>query len=230
MGKGFKALIFGGAIGAAIGILYAPRSGKKTREMIAEKTDAVINSPAFEDNKIFGEVAKTTKNAVEAGQNFINAAQNTKFAEFTKGATEKGQKIFKDTTNFVGEFANENVRPIFSEKNDELRKKIENARSKIANQVATNIDNDSQPAPIQATSKKKVVKKVTRKPAVKKPAAKKVSTKKVTKPAKKTTAASKKSAVKKSSSSKKPAAKKTASKTTSRATKTSTRKTARKSK
>jgi gas vesicle protein len=35
----FKALIVGGLIGAALGILYAPKSGKETREEIRNFVD-----------------------------------------------------------------------------------------------------------------------------------------------------------------------------------------------
>jgi gas vesicle protein len=34
-----KGLLIGGLIGAAVGVLYAPKSGKETREDIARKTD-----------------------------------------------------------------------------------------------------------------------------------------------------------------------------------------------
>lgn len=214
MGKGIKGLILGGAVGAALGILYAPRAGKKTRALLAKKTDAVINSSAFEENKIFGEVAKTTKNAVEAGQNFFTAAQNTKIGEFTKGATEKSTKFFKDTANFVEDFAQENVKPMFSDKNEELRRKIDNARTKIATQVASNIETDSQPAPIEATSKKKIVNAPAAKSAAKPAAPKKVAVKKAAIPTKKVTVVKTGTSVKKASASstatKIPAAKKTA--------------------
>lgn len=37
-----KGLVVGGLIGAAIGILFAPKSGKETRQDIAEKTDELL--------------------------------------------------------------------------------------------------------------------------------------------------------------------------------------------
>jgi gas vesicle protein len=38
----FKGLILGGLIGAALGILYAPKSGKETRDDIARKADDLM--------------------------------------------------------------------------------------------------------------------------------------------------------------------------------------------
>ena len=64
MGKGFKGLILGGAVGAAIGILYAPRAGKKTREILAKKTDALWGEEAQKQGTILGEVAKTNSPSV----------------------------------------------------------------------------------------------------------------------------------------------------------------------
>ncbi len=37
-----KALVIGGLIGAGLGILFAPKSGKETREDIARKTDELL--------------------------------------------------------------------------------------------------------------------------------------------------------------------------------------------
>lgn len=92
MGKGLKGLIFGGAVGAAIGILYAPRAGKKTRAILAKKTDALWGQEAQDKGTILGEVAKTSKTAVEAGQNIFGEIQKTKFGDYTRQAADRGQK------------------------------------------------------------------------------------------------------------------------------------------
>lgn len=191
MGKGIKGLILGGAVGAALGILYAPRSGKKTRAMLAEKTDALWGEEAQKKGTILGEVAKTSKTAVEAGQNIFNEAKKGKFGEITREASKKGQEIFKSTTSFVNDFSDDNVRPVFSEKNDELRKKIESARAKIAKQVAKDVKTGAtktvKPATRKAPAAKKTAakspstKKAVKKTAAQKPAAKKATTKKTAK-------------------------------------------------
>lgn len=187
MGKGIRALILGGAVGAALGVLYAPRSGKKTRAMLAEKTDALWGEEAQKKGTILGEVAKTSKTAFEAGQNIFDEAKNSKFGEITKEASKKSQEIFKNTTAAVGEFTEDNVRPVFSDKNDELRKKIESARAKIAKQVATDVKTGAtrtvKPATRKAPAAKKPAAKKApaKKPAAKKPAAKKTVAKKTVK-------------------------------------------------
>ena len=144
MGRVLKALIFGGAIGATLGVLYAPRAGKKTREMIAEKTDAIWGDDSFKDNALFNGVAKTTKAAVNAGQNFISEANKKNIENLKKEVSQKSKKIKKQTDSNIDDFQTENVRQAFSEKDEALRKKIDVARAKIASQVAQNIDNDGK--------------------------------------------------------------------------------------
>ena len=142
MGRGIKGIIFGGAVGAALGILYAPRAGKKTREMLAEKTEALWGEEAQNEGTILGEVAKTTKTAIDAGQSVIRGAAESPVGEAAKGVADKGVEFAKTAKDTANEFSKTNVRPVFSEKNDELRKKIDAARTKIAAQVAQNIDED----------------------------------------------------------------------------------------
>ena len=233
MGKGIKGLILGGAVGAALGILYAPRAGKKTRAMLAEKTDSLWGEEAQKQGTILGEVAKTTKTAVEAGQNIFNEAQKGKFGEITREATERGQQIFNDTKTYVNEFTEENVRPVFAEKNDELRKKIDSARAKIASQVAQNsqaaqpvrtVTPATRTAPVATKPVAKPIAKPVAKPAAKKAVAKKTTTKaapkkRVVKKTTATKAAPKKTTTTKKTAAKKPAAKKaTAKKSTAKKT------------
>ncbi|HOW56806.1 MAG TPA: YtxH domain-containing protein [Smithellaceae bacterium] len=47
----FKGLVIGGLIGAALGILFAPKSGKETREDIGRKTDEIISKAKEEYEK-----------------------------------------------------------------------------------------------------------------------------------------------------------------------------------
>ncbi|MCL2757479.1 MAG: YtxH domain-containing protein [Coriobacteriia bacterium] len=77
--------LLGGAIGATVALLFAPRSGSETRALVADKVE-----------EAWGQGQLYTKNA------------------YAK------------------------IQPVISQKNDELREKIENARAAIAEQVAKN--------------------------------------------------------------------------------------------
>jgi len=92
LGFGIGAFVAGGIIGAAIALLYAPRTGEETRAIVADKVDDLL------------------------GQGHT---------VYTQGRT-----VIKDG------FAS--AQPIISRKSDELREKIESARSVIAGQVAKN--------------------------------------------------------------------------------------------
>lgn len=167
MGRGLKGIVLGGAIGAALGILYAPRAGKKTRALLAEKTDALWGENGQNPASFFGGVATTAKSAVEAGQNFFNEATGGKFSDFTKDAKAKVKTTKEFAEKKAAEFKDEeDVRPAFAEKNEELRKKIDTAREKIASQVAKNLEDhqhdsvDVKPAavktkPVEEKPKKK---------------------------------------------------------------------------
>jgi gas vesicle protein len=91
MGK-FVSFIIGGAIGAGLGILFAPRSGVETRAQLAEKVD-----------EYWGQ-----------GVNFYDQSK-VRVQESVAG-----------------------VQPVINQKSDELREKIDNARTLIAEQVAKN--------------------------------------------------------------------------------------------
>ena len=77
----FKALIVGGLIGAALGILYAPKSGKETREGIRNSADELLEKTKKQyeeackkieelkgrEKKLYAEKKERLKNALEAG-------------------------------------------------------------------------------------------------------------------------------------------------------------------
>ena len=58
-----KGLIIGGLIGAVLGILYAPKSGKETREDIARKTEDLLDKAKEEYEK----AVEKSKLAYECG-------------------------------------------------------------------------------------------------------------------------------------------------------------------
>ncbi|MDR1422490.1 MAG: YtxH domain-containing protein [Coriobacteriales bacterium] len=91
MGK-FGSFVIGGLVGAALGILFAPRSGEETRAQLAEKAD-----------EYWG--------------------KGVSFYDQGKARVQEGVA---------------GVQPVINQKSDELRAKIDNARTLIAEQVAKN--------------------------------------------------------------------------------------------
>lgn len=80
-GHFFKGLFLGGLIGAVIGILYAPKSGKETRENLARQADEIIAKAKedFEKNK------ETNKKELKRFENMESSVRDK--------ASEVGNKI-----------------------------------------------------------------------------------------------------------------------------------------
>ena len=72
------------------------------------------------------------------GQDFAEVAK-AKGQEFAATAKAKGWEAYGQATAKVQDAA-ENLKPVFNQKNDELREKIEEARARIAAQVAKNAE------------------------------------------------------------------------------------------
>ena len=137
--------ILGGLVGAAIGVLYAPRTGDQTRALLAEKIGAV-----WGEAKDFGASVKSDPQGA-----FQGAA--AKGQEFAKAATDSATKALGAVSSRAKEAAGQ-VEPAFSGANDgdELRAKIEAARQRIAAQVMANAQEASAQAPVEAEAEEAV--------------------------------------------------------------------------
>ena len=103
-----KGLIIGGFIGVVLGILYAPKSGKETREDIARTTEDLLSKGKEEYEK-----------AVERSKSAYEAAVK-RLKELEISAKEKVEEV----ENKVSEFANMGAEAISGNKN-RLRKAID---------------------------------------------------------------------------------------------------------
>lgn len=148
MGKGIGAFIAGGIIGAGIALLYAPRPGAETRAIVSDKV-----------GETWGQAQDLGAQASANVQQFYHDAA-AKGQEVVENVAAKGQKVYEGASTRVQEAAS-NVKPVFSEKNDELRDKIEAARARIASQVAKNAeaaqDTMSETIPVAADAVEDVV-------------------------------------------------------------------------
>ena len=96
-GHFFKGLFIGGLIGAVIGILYAPKSCKETRENLARHADEIIAKAKedFEKNKETNEKElKRLKNMESAVRDKASEVGN-KINEFTHQSAEAVQNSKK---------------------------------------------------------------------------------------------------------------------------------------
>ncbi len=154
--KKLGAFILGGLVGGAIALLYAPRTGKESRELVCEKVNAVwgeakdwtSSAPAGVHDAFQTAVSrgdsllhdmsekgqKFAETARERGQQFAENARE-RGAQFAETAREKGQQAYSAVTSRVT-----GAPASFDDANDELREKIEAARQRISDQVIRNAE------------------------------------------------------------------------------------------
>ena len=82
-----KGLLIGGLIGAAAGILFAPKSGRETREDISKKTQELYAKAKEEYDVAVDKSRKTYESAVERMKELQSAAM--KKAAETEGKVEE---------------------------------------------------------------------------------------------------------------------------------------------
>jgi gas vesicle protein len=85
----WKGLFLGGAIGAVIALLYAPKSGRETREEISQKAD-----------KLYGKLREEYKHNLENAQQSIKTAEK-RLEELSKMATDKTEKFSESISEMV---------------------------------------------------------------------------------------------------------------------------------
>lgn len=90
-------LIIGGLIGAAIGILYAPKSGKETREEIARKADEVLTKAKEE----YEHAVEKSKKAYEA-----TVARLKEFEQKAKEKVDEAEDLAERSVESLAEGKN----------------------------------------------------------------------------------------------------------------------------
>lgn len=85
---GFYAFLWGGMIGAIIGLLYAPKSGEETRQFIKDESEEMMNKAVVSAR----EVQNTARSTIQDAQTRLEA-----FNQETKERLAKLQKIAKNT-------------------------------------------------------------------------------------------------------------------------------------
>jgi gas vesicle protein len=86
-GSMFGAFIAGLGIGAAIALLFAPRSGNETRDMIAQKAEEGRDFVKARTD----EIRKQAEDAVEKGKDIVNRQK-----DLLSAALEAGKQAYQD--------------------------------------------------------------------------------------------------------------------------------------
>jgi gas vesicle protein len=103
-----KGLFIGGLIGVVLGILYAPKSGKETRDDIARKADEFL-----------GKAKEEYENAVEKSKTAYETA-----VKHLKGLEISAKEKVEEVESKISQFANMSAEAISGNKN-RLKKAID---------------------------------------------------------------------------------------------------------
>ncbi len=110
--EGFvKGIILGGLIGAAIGILYAPQSGRKTRADISGKAEELLTKARGEYEAALKKSGKAYESALKQLKQLESSAKE-KFGEMEEKVdelTELGKEALHDTKSHLTKAVNEAV-------------------------------------------------------------------------------------------------------------------------
>ena len=114
--KGTGKFVLGAAIGAGLGMLFAPKKGSEMREDLKAKFDELIASIKDIDKE---EVKKEFDKKIKKLQNELADLDKEKVLTIAK---EKGEKITVEASNLV-DMAVEAGKPVVKDAAEELRKK-----------------------------------------------------------------------------------------------------------
>jgi gas vesicle protein len=107
--EGFiKGILLGGLIGAMLGILYAPKSGRKTREDINRKAEELITKGKKEYEATLKKSGKAYESAVKELK-YMESDAKEKVGEMEEKVdelTELGKEAFHDTKGHLTKAVN----------------------------------------------------------------------------------------------------------------------------
>jgi gas vesicle protein len=107
--EGFiKGIVIGGVIGAAIGILYAPQSGRKTREDISRKAEELLAKGKEEYEATLKKCSKAYESAVKKLKHLESSTKEKvgEMEEKVDELTDLGKEAFHDTKGHLTKAVN----------------------------------------------------------------------------------------------------------------------------
>jgi gas vesicle protein len=107
--EGFiKGIFWGGVIGAAIGILYAPQSGRKTRKDINRKAEELLTKAKKEYEATLKKSSKAYESAVKQLKHLKSATMEKvgEMEEKVDELTGLGKEAFHDTKGHLTKAVN----------------------------------------------------------------------------------------------------------------------------
>ncbi|MBQ9013019.1 MAG: YtxH domain-containing protein [Bacilli bacterium] len=120
----FGKFVLGAAVGATLGVLFAPKSGKETRKELAKKFDELIEKVKEIDVKEVREEIEKKANEI------IKELKELDKEKVLKIAKQKSKEL-KEKANELVEYAKEKATPVVEEAAENLRLKAIDATKKV---------------------------------------------------------------------------------------------------
>lgn len=102
-----KGIVLGGIAGAVLAILFAPQSGRKTREDICEKGEELLTKAKKEYDVALKKTGKAYESAVKQMKHLESSAKETagKMEEKVEELAELGKEAIQDTKSQLSKAA-----------------------------------------------------------------------------------------------------------------------------
>ena len=126
--KGLGKFVLGAAVGAGLGILFAPRSGKETRKMLKDKMDDLVKKAKELDKE-------EVKAAIEAKINEIKEGIKNLDKETAVELAKKQGKKIRDKAEELALYVKEKGTPVMEKTADAVRSKAIDVTKEVLNKL-----------------------------------------------------------------------------------------------
>ena len=126
--NGLGKFVLGAAIGAGIGLLFAPRSGKETRKILKEKMDDLVKRAKELDKE-------EVKAAIEAKINEIKEGIKNLDKETAIEIAKKQGKKIRDKAEELALYVKEKGTPVMTKTADAVRSKAIDVTKEVLNKL-----------------------------------------------------------------------------------------------
>lgn len=126
--KGLGKFVLGAAVGAGLGILFAPRSGKETRKMLKDKMDDLVKKAKELDKEEVKEAVIAKINEIKEGIKNLDKETAIEIAK------NQGKKI-RDKAEDLVEYVKEKGTPVMEKTAETIRSKAIDVTKEVLNKL-----------------------------------------------------------------------------------------------
>ena len=126
--KGLGKFVLGAAVGAGLGILFAPRSGKETRKMLKDKMDDLVKKAKELDKEEVKEAVIAKINEIKDGIRNLDKETAIEIAK------KQGKKI-RDKAEELVEYVKEKGTPVMEKTAESIRSKAIDVTKEVLNKL-----------------------------------------------------------------------------------------------